>query len=260
MKKRTLGQTGIEVSVIGLGTVKWGRNQGVKYPLPFDLPSDDEITRLLGVAAELGVNLLDTAPAYGLSEERMGKLLRGQRHEWVICTKAGESFENGESNFDFSAAAITNSVERSLKRLQTDYLDCVLIHSNGDDRTIIERDEVFVTLETLKRAGKLRAYGMSTKTVEGGLLAVEKADVVMVTYHPESTDDETVITQAQSLHKGVLIKKALASGHAAHSLAENFRFILSHPGVTSIIVGTLNPAHLMENVQSCETALNRLNG
>lgn len=67
---RSLGQTGIEVSCLGLGTVKFGRNQEVKYPNNFSLPEDKQISALLDQAKGFGINLLDTAPAYGSSEQR----------------------------------------------------------------------------------------------------------------------------------------------------------------------------------------------
>ena len=101
---RPLGSTGLTVSPLGLGTVKLGRDQGVKYPTGFTIPGDEEARLLLAQARELGINLIDTAPAYGRSEERLGPLLRGQRDEWVIVSKVGEEFEEGLSHFDFSAA------------------------------------------------------------------------------------------------------------------------------------------------------------
>ncbi len=112
---------------------------------------------MLNLAWELGVNLLDTAPAYGVSEERLGRLLRQCRREWVIVTKVGEEFENGVSRFDFSAAATRAGVERSLRRLGVETLDAVLIHSNGDDLTILEQEAVLLTLRDLQRAGWVRA-------------------------------------------------------------------------------------------------------
>lgn len=243
---RLLGSTGIQVSPIGLGTVKFGRNQGVKYPAPFELPTDKAIQDLLTAAKELGINLLDTAPAYGHSEERIGKLLIGQRHDWVITTKAGESFINGESNFNFSKEAIVISVEQSLKKLKTDYIDLLLIHSNGDDEKIIHQDHVFLTLDSLKKAGKIRSFGMSTKTIAGGLLAVDQSDAVMVTYNKSYTDEVAVIDYAAEKDKAVLVKKALGSGHLPP--AENLKFVLENNGVSSVIVGTLNPTHLAANV------------
>lgn len=249
MQKRILGGSGIEVSVIGLGTVKIGRNQGVKYPSAFALPSDHEVDELLAVASSLGINLVDTAPAYGSSEERLGKSLRGSRHDWVICTKAGEEFTDGKSFFDFSPQALTQSVERSLRRLRTDYLDILLVHSNGDDLRIIELDGVFDTLEILKQSGKIRAYGMSTKTVAGGLKTIDLADAAMVTYHASCTEDREVITEARARNKGILIKKAYASGHAASDPRSSLKFVLAENGVTSVVIGTINPAHLRENAE-----------
>jgi len=251
LQKRCLGQSGIEVSVIGLGTVKFGRNQGVKYPTAFQLPSESELEHLIDQAYDLGINLLDTAPAYGMSEERMGKLLQGKRHDWIISTKVGEEFIDGVSQFNFSEQAILHSVERSLQRLQTDYLDILLVHSNGDDVYLIEEEEVFKTLAVLKKSGKIRAYGMSTKTLAGGLLAVEYADVVMVIFNPVQQTEREVIVQAAHRQKGVLVKKALASGHlqhlnSNHPVTDSLRFILAEPGVSSIIVGTINVEHLRE--------------
>jgi aryl-alcohol dehydrogenase-like predicted oxidoreductase len=248
MMQKRLGNTDISVSRIGLGTVKFGRNQGVRYPTHFELPTDKEILELLSCAQSLGINLLDTAPAYGTSEERLGKLLQHTRDDWILSTKVGEEFIDGKSSFDFSPAAIKKSIERSLQRLQTDYLDIVLVHSNGDDKKIIEQDHVFATLAELKKSGTIRAFGMSTKTIEGGMLAVEQSDVVMVTYNMEHTEEQPVIAHAHQLNKGVFIKKALASGHLT-DVQTAMQFIFREPGVTSVIVGTLNQAHL---VQNCE--------
>ena len=101
---RPLGSTGFYVSPLGLGTVKLGRDQGVKYPNGFTIPDDQQALALINQARDLGINLLDTAPAYGISEERLGHLLQGQRDNWVIVSKVGEEFVEGESAYDFSAA------------------------------------------------------------------------------------------------------------------------------------------------------------
>lgn len=240
--------------MIGLGTVKFGRNQEVKYPTSFSLPTDAEIKNLLSLAFDLGINLLDTAPAYGVSEERLGKLLAFMRHRFVISTKVGEEFNNGISTFDFSKDAIRQSIHRSLERLCTDYLDIVFIHSDGNDERIIEQEEVFLTLNTLKNEGKIRAYGMSTKTVRGGLLTIDHADVAMVAFNPTYTDEREVLAYASQHQKGIFIKKALVSGHlqtlqTSDPITRAMQFIFSEPGVTSVIVGTIHPLHLQENVE-----------
>ena len=125
---RPLGSTGLRVSPLGLGTVKLGRDQGVKYPNGFTIPDDAAASALLRQARELGINLIDTAPAYGNSEERLGPLLRGQRHDWVIVSKVGEEFTGGQSLFDFSPAHARLSLERSLRRLQTEHIELLLVH------------------------------------------------------------------------------------------------------------------------------------
>jgi aryl-alcohol dehydrogenase-like predicted oxidoreductase len=254
MLKRFLGNTNISVSPIGLGTVKLGRNQAVKYPENFALPSDEQVVELLNTAQTLGINTLDTAPAYGTSEQRLGQLLPN-RSDWVIIGKVGETFTNGESHYNFSADFINQSIEHSLKNLNTDYLDVLLIHSNGDDVNIINHDKVFETLEKLKAQKLIRAYGMSTKTIEGGLLTIEQADVAMVTYNPIVPAEKPVIDAAFTQHKGILIKKALASGYL-NKIGTNdpvqtvMDFIFKTPGISSVIVGTINPVHLKENVMA----------
>lgn len=252
MKKRLLGSTGIEVSPLGLGTVKFGRNQGVKYPSGFELPSDAEITDILELCRELGINLLDTAPAYGLSEERIGKLLPGSRESWVLCGKAGEDFADGQSSFDFSAGHVRRSLERSLQRLRTNYLDILLIHSNGRDKEILEDQDLWQTLQKAKEQGLIRAYGISTKTVEGTALGLENTDVVMLTYNPWTREEEPNLERAEKLGKAVLLKKALGSGWLGQeglkqTPQECLQFCLKHPGVSSAVVGSINPTNIQAN-------------
>lgn len=287
-----LGKTGLTVSRIGLGTVKLGRNQGVKYPQAFELPDDKEVRALLTCARDLGINLIDTAPAYGYSEERLGTLLRGERKEWVICTKAGEEFNfnkasgEGESRFDFSPEGLRLSVERSLRRLRTDYLDIVLIHSDGNDAVIIHRHQALHTLAQLKREGWIRAFGMSTKTLEGGLLCAQEADIVMTTYAADIEDDQILLNACSKNNTGVLLKKIFNSGHLLQTpenaseatnadsknakqpsttfrtpqqtereIERHMEVIFGQPAVNSAIIGTLNCQHLRTNAECALVAL-----
>lgn len=249
MDKVALGDTGILVSPYGLGTTKFGRNEGVKYPTAFDLPEESELAELLGVAKDLGVNVIDTAPAYGLSEERLGRLLAGQRDDWVIVGKVGEEFEGGVSSHNFTAEHFDMSVERSLKRLGTDYIDVLMIHSDGNDVDILDNDSLIATMQGFKARGLVRAIGASTKTAEGGIKALELMDVVMASYNPDYTDELPVLDYAAAHNKGVILKKVLSSGHNTDT-EEAFRFALSHDGVSSAVVGTINPEHLKANVES----------
>lgn len=257
MELRALGSTGIRVSPLGLGTVKLGRNQQVKYPRPFELPDDEQVLALLSLARELGINLLDTAPAYGSSQARLGQLLGARRREWVIVSKVGEIFEDGRSRFDFSFDYTVATVEQSLRTLRTDYLDCVLIHSDGNDLRIFEEAGAVDALRELKRRGLIRAHGMSSKTVVGGLRTVAEMDVVMATCNLDYNDELPVLQAAQTQHKGVLIKKGLMSGHVqgAAGVERAFAHVFAQPGVSSMIVGTINPLHLRSNVEALERVL-----
>lgn len=274
MELSALGATGINVSPLGLGTVKLGRREGVKYPRDFTLPTDHEARDLLNLARDLGVNLLDTAPSYGTSEERLGPLLEGQRDDWVIVSKTGESFERGQSIFDFSPEATIASVERSLQRLRTDRIDCILVHSDGDSEMRLEELGTLGALRELKSRGLIRAFGVSSKSCGGAIKAIESTDVVMLTLNPRDREDVPAVQLARERSAGVLVKKALLSGHI--DLVEGspdspnspgspadpvdpveacLRFVFAHPGVSSVIVGTIDPEHLKHDADAAERAL-----
>ncbi len=250
MQTRQLGRTGIAVSLLGLGTVKLGRTAQVKYPQPFSLPDDDAAGRLLDCARDLGINVIDTAPAYGSSEERLGRLLGNARRDWIVCTKVGEEFENGRSRYDFSGAHVRHSVERSLRRLRTDYLDVVLIHSDGSDQTILEQQEALLVLQDLQGQGWIRAVGISHKTISGARLAIAMGcDVIMATLSLEAPEEAPLIAEAGRMGCGVLVKKALAGGHGS---TRSLAYVAAQPGVSCIVVGTINPAHLRANAAAVD--------
>ena len=156
-----------------------------------------------------------------------------------------KSCRGARSTFDFTPEHCRISVERSLGRLRTDRLDIVLIHSDGNDVNIIERYGTLAALKALKEEGKIRAIGMSHKTVAGAEHALGAgADVLMATLNRAFTEEAELIARAAGQGCGVLIKKALASGHGR---SEDLRFVADFPGVHSIVVGTTNPDHLREN-------------
>ncbi|WP_116367883.1 aldo/keto reductase [Parahaliea mediterranea] len=256
---RPLGSTGLTVSALGLGTVKLGRDQGVKYPEGFVIPDDRAARALLDQARDLGINLIDTAPAYGRSEERLGPLLQGQRKDWLICSKVGEEFDNGQSHFDFSPEHVRFSVQRSLTRLRCEVIDLVLVHSDGNDLAIIEDYGTLQALAELKQQGLIRAFGLSTKTVAGGMAAARQSDCVMLTYNLGYREEAAVLAECARLGKGALIKKALASGHLSDKVEDPVRasmeLIFSHPGSSAAIVGTITPAHLAANVAAARAAV-----
>jgi aryl-alcohol dehydrogenase-like predicted oxidoreductase len=242
MVPRDLGSTGFKVGPIALGTTKFGRNTDVKYPAPFDLPSDRRIEELLQIALELGVNLIDTAPAYGESELRLGAFLAQERARWVICTKCGECYENGRSIYDFSGGALTRSLETSLRRLKTDYVDILLLHSDGRDKEILMRTDAVETLVRLKRNGKTRAIGISAKTLDGIVAAIPMLDIVMAPFSRRDPSLEHALATAHDQSLGIVAIKGLYSGHLEASGA--IEFVLRHPFVDSLVLGTINKEHL----------------
>jgi len=266
-RRKIIAETGLAVSPLGLGTVKLGRTAGVKYPDSFKIPDDVQTLKLLSEASDLGINLIDTAPSYGNSEQRLGQLLPKLNREWVIATKVGELFnaDLAQSHYNFTAEFIKQSVVQSLKNLRRDVLDIVLIHSDGNDQYIIQHLGVLEILNDLKQQGLIRATGMSTKTVNGGLLAIQQSDIAMVMHNSGYQDEQAVLDQAATSNKAVFIKKALNSGHLASSssvtdpVQASFDSIYQNPAVTSIVIGTITLSHLTSNVSKAVKALEKVN-
>ena len=248
--KRPLGTTGQQVSLLGLGLVKIGRNEGVKYPNSFELPTDEQVLELLDAAQALGITLLDTAPAYGNSEKRLGQALKELpqlNSDCIISSKVGEQFVDGKSTFDFSETAIKRSIEQSLNHLQRSKLDVVLLHSSGDDQTVLTEHQPLATLQQLQYEGLIGACGFSGKTLQGGRLALELgAEVLMITLNQSERGELPLLQEAHDCGAGILVKKPIASGHGDPSVLP---LTAQNQAVSSVVVGSLNPAHLRENVR-----------
>jgi len=251
LRCRPLGRTGLVVSPIGFGAFKIGRNEKTKYPANYDLPSESDVNYLLDGILGLGINYIDTAPAYGLSEERLGRCLASRRREFVLATKVGETFSEGVSRYDFTSAGLRASVERSLVLLKTDVIDVLLLHSDGRDQWIQSDTDAVTILQELRDRGLARSIGLSGKTVEGARQALGWADVLMVEYHIEDRSHEALIEQAAQNGVGVVVKKGLASGHLP--AGEAIRFVLANPHVATIVVGGLNLAHFRENMRLADS-------
>ncbi len=256
MLRRPLGNTGLRVSPLGFGAVKIGRNRKLRYAHAFELPDDGQVAALLNGALDLGVNLIDTAPAYGTSEQRIGQHLATRRDEFVLTTKAGEDFDNdtGLSCFDFSFDAITRSVERSLERLRTEVLDAVLLHSDGDDLDAMNRGAADA-LQQLRDQGKARCIGLSGKTVEGAEAALAWADLLMVEFHADDTSHHEVMNKAKDTGVGVIVKKGLAAGRLEPEAA--VRFLMREPAVDTAVIGTLSLKHIEANLAAATAEIDR---
>jgi aryl-alcohol dehydrogenase-like predicted oxidoreductase len=257
--KRALGQSGVKLSPIALGTVKFGRNQGVKYPKEFDLPSDDELAALLNSAKIHGITTLDTATAYGFSEKRLGFLLNNQRHDFQIISKAGEHYDmaKNHSHYDYSIKRLRAQLENSLRVLNTDYLDCWLLHSDGNDEANLN-DDVLLLLQKVKQEGLVRSVGASTKTVAGGNIALEELDCVMMTASLNYHDEDALFAKALQLNKGILLKKILDSGWALNqeggekmqTMVATYQHLFKQQASCAAVIGTLTEEHLMQNLHA----------
>jgi aryl-alcohol dehydrogenase-like predicted oxidoreductase len=246
MVSRALGQTGLAVGAISLGTAKLGRNTDVKYPAPFALPTDKQVEELLQSAVGMGVNLVDTAPAYGECERRLGPFVERYRDRLVVCTKCGEQYTNGRSVYDFSASAISRSVDESLRRLRTERIDILVLHSDGRDVEILTQTDAPAQLLKLKRSGKVRAIGLSAKTAAGVAAASRTLDVVMAPFSQKEQSLAEALTHAHDAGVGVLAIKGLFSGHLEPAPA--IEFIVQQPFIDTLILGTIDAAHLREAV------------
>jgi L-galactose dehydrogenase len=188
MHYRTLGRTGLRVSALSLGGVAFGDMYGTLGP--------GEADTCVRRAIDLGVNLIDTSPYYGetRSESVIGEVLSaGLRDKIYLCSKAGR---NKFADFDFSPAAMERSVEASLKRLRTDYLDVLIAHDIefADDFEAVFTDTAAV-LHKLKRAGKCRFVGMSGLPLDMLRTAIERCDLdVVISYTHYTLQNQTLVT------------------------------------------------------------------
>src|ERR1700722_9770233 len=150
MQYRTLGGTGIKVAPYALGAMMFATRQGNEV--------DDSI-RIIQKALDSGINLVDTADAYGDSEDIVGRALQGRRDSVVLATKVGRPVGEDPTHQGASRRWIMNAVENSLRRLQTDWIDLYQIHRPDPDTDI---EETLSALTDLVRSGKIRAFGTST--------------------------------------------------------------------------------------------------
>ena len=211
MRYRTLGGTGIKVSVHCLGTMMFGAVGN---------PDHEDAARVIGTALDAGINFVDTADMYsaGESEEIVGKALAGRRDDVVLATKVHFAMGDGPNQGGNSRRWIVHEVEQSLRRLRTDWIDLYQIH-RPDHTTDIE--ETLSALTDLVRAGKIRAFGSSTFPAEDLTEAYHVAQRLGL--HRFRTEqppyslvargiERSVLPTCRRLGMGVLTWSPLASG------------------------------------------------
>jgi aryl-alcohol dehydrogenase-like predicted oxidoreductase len=214
MEYRILGRTGLVVSAFGIGT--WQ----LSGPLSIEGKADgfpdigkETAINLIKACREFGINFIDSAEIYGdgEGERRVGEAIKGMRDEWILCTKFGlRRGIAGERIRDARPNTIRKSLEGSLRRLRTDYIDVYLYHSPPDPTLINEGREV---LETLKKEGKIRFYGISTNDykVLNHLVELNSTDVVLFS-QSLVTHPSDMLNLVEKKNLGGLVRGALESG------------------------------------------------
>lgn len=206
MNYRQLGSTGIKVSEVGFGGWQLGNARD------WEGMEDNQAIRLVHEALDLGCNFFDTAPNYGggSSESLLGEALSGRRSGAVINSKFGHHPDN---TLNFESQKIRSSVEESLRRLKTDYLDSILLH-NPPFEILTGSTDHFEVLESLKQEGKIRAYGAS---VDSGremdeLIRNTGSQVIEVMFNIFHQEPRQAFKKAADKNVGLIVKVPLDSG------------------------------------------------
>jgi aryl-alcohol dehydrogenase-like predicted oxidoreductase len=210
LPRATLGRTGLEVTRLGFGAMELrGAPRG---------PDVDEATveRLLNAVLDSGINLIDTSPDYGVSEERIGRYISHRRDEFILASKCGcaVTYEPGPDGprHRFTRENIVAAVERSLQRMKTDHIDIVQFHSSPSREDLEEHGAVEV-LQDLQREGKIRFIGMSgTLPNLRDHLAMGVFDEYQIPYSALQRDHERIIEQAAEAGAGTVIRGGAAKG------------------------------------------------
>ena len=211
MEYRTLGSTGLEVSVVGVGTWQFGGEWAKEF-------EQAEVTAMFDRAGELGINLVDTAECYGdhLSEELVGEARAGRRDDWIIATKFGHVFhEPFERDTVYDPEKVLKQLEDSLTALQTDYIDLYQFHSGSDDH--FQTEGLWEMLREQQEKGRIRHLGISigsnTNAFQTGQAPEVGAEAIQVIYNRlDQAPEEEVFPLCEEHDLGVLARVPLASG------------------------------------------------
>lgn len=268
MEKRTLGKTGMDVTVLGFGGAEIGFR---------DVPPDT-VNQLINGALDAGLSVIDTAECYPGGEEKVGEAVSGRRREYFLFTKCGHdgiSFSKGDH---WNPKMMAASIDRSLKRLRTDCVDLLQLHSCSEDQ--LRQGDVIDVVRRAREAGKTRFIGYSGDG-HAALYAVESGAFDTLQMSLSIADQEgidLVLPAAKARGMGVIAKRPIANAiwkeaskpdpyyqeywARFHKLDYDFlksdmpqavstalRFTLSLDGVHTAIVGTTRPGRWRENAE-----------
>ena len=267
MEKRRLGRTDMEVTVLGFGGAEIG----------YESASQETVATLLGSALDAGLNVIDTAECYNASEELIGKAVSHRRGDYYLFTKCGHA--SGFDLPDWDPKLLEQSIDRSLKRLQTDHVDLVQLHTCSE--ALLRQGDVIAVLQKAREAGKTRYIGYSGDS-KAARYALECGAFDTLQTSVNIADQECVaLTLPVAVERGigVIAKRPIANAawstgekpknpyshtywdrlqaldydflkaDLERSIATALRFTLAAPGVCTAIVGTKNPQRWGKNAQ-----------
>jgi len=280
----TLGRTGAVITKLGFGAMEL-RGPGGAFGRGRQL-DDAEIDRLLNGVLDAGINIIDTSPDYGDSEEHIGRGISARRDEYFLASKCGcpvgepAATGPGPREHIFTRDNIRAGVEQSLRRMRTDHLDLVQFHASPS-RTTLEDNDSVAELEALRDEGTIRFLGMSgTLPNLTDHIAMGVFDAFQIPYSAVEREHEDAISAAAKAGAGTIIRGGVARGlpeppsgvpdqwrtmfqvrlerfeHASVAdllgdmspMEFMLRFTISHPDLHTTIVGTSNAEHLAANV------------
>ena len=267
LSKRILGRTGLEVTQLGYGTaVRIGQRDG---------PSSKEAGRLLNAVLDAGINFVDTAPDYGVSEECIGYHISQRRNEYFLATKCGCNIDpdgvRQEPGHLWTAERLRRNIDQSLERMKTDYVDILQMHNPTVEE--VEKGGLVEVLREIRQAGKTRFIGVSSTAPH--LLAFARMgvfDTFQIPYSALERKHESMIQEAADQGAGIIIRGGIAQGHNAREersfkweeaqldeLLDGInryefvlRLTLGHSACHTTIVGTADLKHLQANVATAK--------
>jgi hypothetical protein len=276
MQTSVLGNTSLEISRLGVGLAEIGSE--------LTLDDVDQAGELLNRALDSGINFLDTAACYGVSEELIGRTVSNRRSAYVLASKAGHAA--GLPTEPWTYETVAASVDRSLQRMKTDVIDILQLHSCGVD--VLEKGDVVRALQDARAAGKIRFVSYSGDNesahwaVDSGLFSTLQTTFNVSDQRAFTTG---LLEKAAARGMGIIIKRPIAGGtwrvarqtepdarvrgydqpyvdratalasegpvpgEPGDAIAFSLGFVLSHPEVCTAIVGTKNPRHMESNLR-----------
>lgn len=272
LETRVLGRTGFEVTRLGYGAMELRGNR-VWGGRPVTVEQSQTI---LDAVLDQGINWVDTGADYGTSEELIGKTIPGRRSEFIIATKSGCTIvpagDHDETPHDFSREHMLGNIDESLRRMNIDHVDMLQVHNPTIEQA--EEHNIVDTLREIKESGKATYTGISSRSPDlATFIDWNVFDVIQIPYSALERKHENLIQRAHDSGAGTIIRSGAPRSAKGNGLGKEerwdtwqrasleellepgetrgrwmTRYILTHPGIDTLIVGTLSPEHLAENL------------